>query len=416
MKILHILTSNKGGAANATLRIHKAMLEKGINSKVLVLFARKDKQKEVYEVYGKYNSIPIIKNILNFIKGIEYLKNQIKLLKRNDQYEIFTSPYSYYDISKHHLYKWADIVNFHWTSYFLDYSFFQNNNKPIVWRLSDMEPFTGGCHIADGCSNFINDCRNCPQLVGTFNKNYAHLNHQYKEKMIMKSLINVVGVSSWISEEAKRSNLFGNQYIETINNGININDYRVLNQNESKKELSLSQKKKHILFIADDLGRKNKGFNYLTKVLQLYHNKEQIELLIIGKGDANINDDVISVKKYGYIADEKMINRLYSAADVTVVPSRYESFNQTTLESMACGTPVLAFNNSGPRDIIVHKETGYLAEAFNCEDMCDGLEWILNNDKDLRKKSRQRVVDHFNINNTVDKYINLYKRLLDDNI
>ena len=58
------------------------------------------------------------------------------------------------------------------------------------------------------------------------------------------------------------------------------------------------------------------------------------------------------------------MNKLYSLADVTIVPSKMEVLGQTALESLACGTPVVAFNNTGLSDIIIHKKNGY-AELLN---------------------------------------------------
>ena len=64
--------------------------------------------------------------------------------------------------------------------------------------------------------------------------------------------------------------------------------------------------------------------------------------------------------------------KLYNAGDVMVVPSKMETFGQTALESITCGTPVVAFN-TGLSDIIDHKENGYLAEFLNVKDLFCGI-------------------------------------------
>ena len=95
-----------------------------------------------------------------------------------------------------------------------------------------------------------------------------------------------------------------------------------------------------------------------------------------------------------------------------IVPSKQESFGQTASEAMACGTPVVAFNSTGLKDIIDHKINGYLAEPFNSEDLKNGIEWILNNDnyQALSKNAREKVIKHFSEEVLTPKFIELYKK------
>jgi len=58
-------------------------------------------------------------------------------------------------------------------------------------------------------------------------------------------------------------------------------------------------------------------------------------------------------------------------------------------EAQACGCPVVAFNITGLPDVIVHGETGYLAEAYNEADLAKGIEWVLADDVRYVKLSEQ---------------------------
>ena len=71
------------------------------------------------------------------------------------------------------------------------------------------------------------------------------------------------------------------------------------------------------------------------------------------------------------------LRALYSAADAIVVPSRQEAFGQTASEAHACATPVIAFHTGGLPDIVDHQHTGYLAKAFDTEDLAEGIDWVL---------------------------------------
>ena len=62
--------------------------------------------------------------------------------------------------------------------------------------------------------------------------------------------------------------------------------------------------------------------------------------------------------------------------DAVIVPSKFETFSQVTLEAQAIGIPVIAFRQGGPADIITHKLTGWLAKPYNVQSLIDGLNWV----------------------------------------
>ena len=109
-----------------------------------------------------------------------------------------------------------------------------------------------------------------------------------------------------------------------------------------------------------------------------------------------------------------LLAKVYSLSDVYLTTAIQEAFGKTVVESMACGTPVVCFDNSGPSDLVTHKKEGYLAKAFSTIDVADGIEWIINNQnyKLLCKNSRKRALENFDYRVTSKKYIELYKRKL----
>jgi glycosyltransferase involved in cell wall biosynthesis len=113
---------------------------------------------------------------------------------------------------------------------------------------------------------------------------------------------------------------------------------------------------------------------------------------------------------------------LYSAVDVMVVPSRQEAFGQTASEAQACGTPVVAFDIGGLPDIIEHHHTGYLAKAFDTEDLANGILLALENSvlatsnlerQSTRNAARQRAVAMFSNTVVASQYKRLYDSILD---
>ena len=84
---------------------------------------------------------------------------------------------------------------------------------------------------------------------------------------------------------------------------------------------------------------------------------------------------------------------------------------------MACETPVVCFDATGPADIIEHKVSGYKAEPFCSTDLANGIEWVLSlNDENyykLSQNSRVRVCNKFDANLIASQYINLYSKIGD---
>jgi D-inositol-3-phosphate glycosyltransferase len=82
----------------------------------------------------------------------------------------------------------------------------------------------------------------------------------------------------------------------------------------------------------------------------------------------------------------------YSAADVCVVPSYYESFGLVAVEAMACGVPVIASRVGGLRDTVIDGRTGYLVAWRRSEQFADRLELLLRNEALRRSMGREARV------------------------
>ena len=138
-------------------------------------------------------------------------------------------------------------------------------------------------------------------------------------------------------------------------------------------------------------------------------------LMIFGSnGGEDIQGLDFPVHKFGRFVDDIALSVLYSAADITVTPSMQEAFGMTASESMACGTPVVAFGVSGAMDVIDHKVDGYLANPFDYLDLATGIEWLLDGEINRTASAlcRKKCQLKFDLRDVSKKYESLYTELL----
>jgi glycosyltransferase involved in cell wall biosynthesis len=411
MKILHVNTSDiNGGAARAAYRLHRALLDKGVLSQMFV--------------QSKTSDDPTVFNLSSKIaKGASLLRpklDQLPLLQYSSRKKTLFSPswVPFSGIVKKIQEINPDVVHLHWIAGgFLRIEQLARINKPIVWSLHDMWAFTGGCHYDKECGRFRDQCGNCPVLGFQRANDLSRKVFLRKEKTYSK-LSNLVinGLSSWLANCAKSSALLQGQQVVNIPNPIDTDKYKPLSKRRSKEIVGLNSNKKHVLFGAmnatTDL---RKGFIELMNAL---HNlkTEDVELVVFGANSPDSNTMLPFTTKFiGTLHDDISLRILYNAADVMVVPSKQENLSNAILESLACGTPTVGFRVGGNIDMISHKKNGYLAKPFDAQDMACGIDFCLRNSEadELCKNARDKILDSFEASLVANRYIALYKSIID---
>jgi len=421
MKILHINTYDTGGAGKACVRLHQGLLEQGVDSKLLLLY---QSDKELMHSYQYIPPLPgnfekIKRKASFFFKELhlssgkdKYDKREV-LQNRPEGFELFSFPDTPYNITQHPLYLEADIINLHWTAGFLDYrSFFKKTLKKIVWTLHDMNPFTGGCHYSGDCIGFEGNCFLCPQLLNSIDSNYSHKILRTKIQAIKsKTHLTVVPISKWLLNQSMKSILFSKFDHVQIPNGLDPDLFKPAVQKSSREELGLPVDKKIILFVADSLNNKRKGFALLLNAIEQLGERDDIALCVVGDSSA-IQFKLKSLFELGRIVDEQLLCSVYSAADVFVIPSLEDNFPNTVLEALMCGTPVIGFPVGGIKEIIQDQHNGYLCDSADIGSLLKALNMFLDNPsrfkgEEIRKAALQRYTQKIQ----AEKYVELYKSI-----
>lgn len=416
MRIVHISTSDKGGAGIAAIRLHRGLMKQGYDSHFLskIKFGN-DKNHQALindSVFSKVQRR--LKSVLqNGNDSSEVFTNR-HLKGRDQSFEAFNFPYSEFRIDKHSLVRSADIIHLHWTSdFFLDWpTFFTNIHQPIVWTMHDMNAFTGGCHHSDDCRNYETDCHHCPQLRGTVDDeiSFAIQNEKIKElSNIPDSKAVIVSPSKWLNEKARASKIMKRFVHDRIGNGIDTGVFKLQSKAEARAKLNLPSDKKIILFVANDVNNKRKGIEDLREALEKLQN-ENIFLCTIGKQSMQLLEN-IPQKNFGFITEDKTAALIYAACDLFVLPSHAENFPNTVCEALCSGKPVVAYNMGGLPELL-NDENGMLIPLKDRVALSEAIKTALHrnwNHKMISTTASQAL----GTEKMVDAYIKTYKSLFD---
>ncbi len=411
MKILHISYSNdKGGAAKACLRMHRGLREAQIDSNILTVL-RPNTPEEGVECYAGSNfgqAVRQTKKIINLIFPIIFQKTTNQELHTFDIVNTISPKY----INNSD----ADIIHLHWVNFSaLSIKAISKIKKPMVWTFHDMWAFMG-CEHYDTLDSmdrytapYTKQNKNVKGI--DFNKIAWNLKKKYWKNINFE----IIALSTWMKDCVQKSELLKNAKINQVPNIIEEDKFYKKDKKEARKNLGLDLEKKYILFGAYDITSLNKGGDLLHKALKTI-DIPNTEILIFG-GDKSQKAFPIPTKYFGYIREEAVLNDLYNAADVFIVPSRQDNLPNTVLESMRCGTPVVGFEIGGMPDMILHKQTGYLAKPFDTDDLKKGIEHIIyNKDKvDFSEKCIEQSNNKFSKNVVIPQLLEVYNKIMQKN-
>ena len=413
MKVLMLNASDLGGgAARAAYRLFQGFQEIKVDAQMLV-------QEKLSNDPKVFSSPAFVNRKLNSL--IPRL-NRLPLKLYPQLEKVIFSPQWVPDNLPSQVEKFQpDIINLHWVcNGYLQVETLPKFSQPLVWTLHDMWAFTGGCHYSEDCDRYTQSCGTCPQLHSSKESDLSRWVWQRKAKAWKNLDLTLVTPSNWLAKCVETSSLFRNRQVVVIPNGLDTQKFKPINRQFARKILNLPQDKQLLLFGAmQGTGDRWKGFSLLQAAMQELTKsglRDQIELVVFGASASSQQSDLgFKVHYLGRLNDDITLAMAYSAVDVMVVPSLYESFGQTASESLACGTPVVAFNATGIKDVVDQMENGYLAEPYKSEDLANGIAWVLENPERYQKlsaKARKKAEREFTLELQAHRYLSVYNEVL----
>lgn len=411
MRILIVnALDTQGGAARAAYRLHQSLLAENIDSQMLV----QSKSSDDFTVLVEGGKIG---------RGFNKLRATLDSLpiRRYKQRSkaIFSPAWLGFSAVVDKINRLnPDIVHLHWVAGgMMPIEDIARINAPIVWSLHDMWAFTGGCHYDEACNAYTKSCGECKVLGSSKSNDLSRRVFTRKQKTFsVIDNMTVVGLSNWLNECSKNSALLKDKPHINLPNPINTDHFKPFDKVKARELWSLPKDKKLVLFGAmGATSDPRKGFNELNEALHKLQ-ADNVEVVVFGSGQPKDTQDFGFKTHYlGQLQDDVSLVALYSAADVMVVPSLQENLSNAIMESLACSTPVVAFDMGGNADMVVHLQTGYLAKPFDSDDLANGIDWVLNgqNHKALAANARVKVLKEFDSIVVAKRYIELYQSVLE---
>lgn len=408
INIVHVNAEIKENSVPNRLRI--ALRKNGIQTSILT--SKTDVMSE--DIYVVHSTL-----FTRILKKIDYLLLKFEYYMFN--YNNKGLPYSFFrtgtNIAKEPIIKTADIIVLHWIcgNFISPINLRQliKRKKLIVIVCHDSWHFTGGCHVRLGCEGFVEKCGRCPELDSDMMKDWSYRLLRMKSRAIKGGEIAIVSPSNWMDRNVARSALFKDFKHCVIPNPIDIDMFSM------KEAKETGQKGKFTLTFGavNAVSTPYKGYQKLMEALDIlekeYLGERQSQAFIFGAeaGDERLNQK-IRIKYLGYLSERQMVE-LFHDTDIYVMPSLDDNLPGTIMESLACGTPVVAFNTGGIPDMICHKKNGYLAEYNNSEDLAKGIFWVMthNESNALGEFGRKHIINYFSEKIVAERYMELFDQL-----
>jgi len=420
MKVTLINTSDAGGGApTACLRLLKALQTQKVDAKLLVQYKKTD----AASVEG------IVRGLFSRLKAqFDFFCERLPFIFFHERDKsvrfAFSAANAGKSIKNEALVKDADILHLHWTnSGFLsitDLKELVDTGKPIVWTLHDMWTFTGGCHYSGACNHFINRCGDCYFLHDEEPNDLSYQGWLRKAAMYANAQnITFVACSSWLAGVARNSSLLKNFPVTSIPNPIDTDIFAPVDQLEAREKWRINPFAKVILFGAANINDRRKGISYLVEALNAFTDhcpdRGLIEVVIFGKNNHfDVEQLPFRVTQLSTITSQDELAEVYGLADVFVLPSVEDNLPNTVMESLSCGTPVVAFNTGGIPEMVDHLKNGYLAEYQSAKDLAKGIFEVLYiaDAKEMAFNARDKVLTDFNNEKVARQYMEIYSSII----
>jgi glycosyltransferase involved in cell wall biosynthesis len=296
---------------------------------------------------------------------------------------------------------------------------------PVVLTLHDAWLLSGHCDHSLGCDRWKVGCGKCPDLrrPHRIRRDATAFNWQRKKMILAESRLYVASPSRWLMDKVEQS-MLAEAAIESrvIPNGVDLSIFSPGSKTSARSKLGIPQEARVLLFAAMGV-RRNIWKDHKTietAIIRVAERAQNQHILFVALGDDSPTQRIgqAEIRSIPFEDDIKIVAEFYRAADIYVHAARADTFPNTVLEAMACGTPVVATAVGGIPEQVQEGRTGFLVPPGDSEAMAARIILLLSDDECRRafgegaaNVARQR----FDLSCQVETYLAWYRSILELN-
>ncbi len=413
LKVAQLVSSDSGGASKAAYRLHLSLREAGVDSRFFACYAS-----------NQWPGVEYLKARPSWLKLfwqlVEKLGKVILTCCGRNRKEI-----NFQMVPQGYLSQLDsmgfDLLHFHWVDGSVaSLSEIDRIQTPLVWTLHDMRSFTGGYYylgsyltkwLASKGALPAFDVDSHPLIRAVLSK---------KRSIYQKKKVAAIAPSLWMENCVRESGIYDDRWIRRIPYEIPVVPWQESDRLRAREKLGLPLNARIILFGADTISYTRKGGDLLIEALsgiaaQQLTGLGDVRVISFGGGSIDRLERMPFIyQAFGRIRDENSLTELYAAANVFVAPSREDNLPNVVIESLASGTPVVAFDIGGMPDMITHGVNGILVQPYSVDGLRKALLEVLSwpEEKTIVERCRASIRERFHPNRQLREVDSLYQEFL----
>ena len=382
------------GGAKALHRLHMALLEAGVDSRVLL--GADDDQSDTERHVPRPFVWRLADKPVRMAEGCTGLHGAAR-----PSFRLWRRAIGAFE---------PDVIHLHWT--YSGHSIPLVNLAslaaayPLIWTFHDMWAFTGGCTNSKGCERWMTGCGSCPILESgettaamlPMPRDLTALQWKVKHWALGRAPMTVVAPSAWMASLARRSPMTRHASVERVPNPLDTDFFSPRSKAEARRSLGISDDRLVALFI----GKPHSVYFYEGRVplllgaLQVLRRSspalaKRVSLLVVGgRGEEILKVCSLPGVALGAVSSERLLVDCLSAADVMLNTTQYDNLPGVVQEAMSCGTVVVASSVGGLPEMLDGGKAGVLANPLSAQSFATAIETVLA-DEGLRRKLARRA-------------------------
>ena len=400
MKVLAInLFYKKGSTGKLVYEIHKGLIDNNIESAVCYALDELVDDEQIFKFGSNLSSK--FYTYLSAITGMQYTYSFAETQKLIN-FIVNYKP----DIVHVH------VINCNTVNIYKLLQFLKDSGYKTMLTFHADYLYTGGCSHSLECNRWKTGCGECPRLWSgphslVFDRTHYFWN-RFNEIYRDFSKLKIVCVSDWLKDRAAESPFFQNTEISVIENGIDVENTFYPQKHLNKKYQAITEGKIVLLHVTPSFKSKIKGGKYILELAQRLDKTKYLIVIVGYDGNDKLPDNIFPVSK---TSDQNELAAWYSLANLTIITSQVETFSMVTVESLACGTPVVGFKCGAPEQIAL-KNFSKFVENGNV----DQLENLVYDWTDKKTGTSEIIVKEartrYSTSIMVNKYVESYKNFI----